>query len=217
MPRFTAACLGLLLPALPLMATAQTTDQPAAAAPAPGQPTEAPQPAAPHPAQPQAEPAQPVQPQQQPQAAPASPAPVQPQQAPDAAQTQPATPAQPSPPAQPELPPAGRQTLAQGSAFRTLGQDVKGPSGVVVAQLVNVLVNADAQPVAAILDYGGFLGVGKRRIAVAWQALRFGSEGITLNLSREQLRGIPEFKEGEPVVIAVAPAGSGTAEAPANR
>lgn len=98
-----------------------------------------------------------------------------------------------------------------------MGQDVKGPSGIVVAQLVNILVNADGQPVAAILDYGGFLGVGKRRIAVAWRALQFTAEGVVLGLSREQLRGMPEFKETEPAVLAVPPAAIGAAEAPANR
>ncbi len=109
-----------------------------------------------------------------------------------------------------------RETLEAGSAFRTLGQDIKGPSGIVVGQLVNILVNAEGQPVAAVLDYGGFLGVGKRRIAVAWRALRFGPEGIGLSLSREQLRGVPDFKEGEPAVIA-APVSSPATETSPNR
>jgi hypothetical protein len=120
-------------------------------------------------------------------------------------------------PPQPEVPPAARETLEARTAFRTMGQDVKGPSGIVVAQLVNILVNAEGQPVAAILDYGGFLGVGKRRIAVAWRALQFTAEGVGLSLSREQLRGLPEFKDGEPAVLAVPPATPVTAEAPANR
>lgn len=125
--------------------------------------------------------------------------------------------AAPTPTPQPEVPPAARETLEARAAFRTLGQDVKGVSGIVVAQLVNILVNPEGQPVAAILDYGGFLGVGKRRIAVAWRALQFTPDGIGLALSREQLRGLPEFKEGEPAVLAVPPAAPGTAEAPANR
>ena len=125
--------------------------------------------------------------------------------------------AAPTTPPQAEVPPAARETLEARAAFRTMGQDVKGPSGIVVAQLVNILVNTEGQPVAAILDYGGFLGVGKRRIAVAWRALQFTPDGIGLGLSREQLRGLPEFKDGEPAVLAVPPAAPGTAEAPANR
>jgi len=146
---------------------------------------------------------------------PATPTPPQGDSSPPAAAAPPA--AAPSTPPQPEVPPAARETLEARAAFRTMGQDVKGPSGIVVAQLVNILVNTEGQPVAAILDYGGFLGVGKRRIAVAWRALQFTPDGIGLALSREQLRGLPEFKDGEPAVLAVPPATPGTAEAPANR
>jgi hypothetical protein len=76
----------------------------------------------------------------------------------------------------------------------------------VVAQVTNVLVDAQGQPRAAVLDYGGFLGVGKRRIAVAWRTLSFGPDGIRLSLSREQLRGVPDFKEAEPSVLTTQPA-----------
>jgi hypothetical protein len=103
-------------------------------------------------------------------------------------------------------PPAAQRKLEKGSFFRLLGQDVKGPSDMVVAQLVNVLVDAQAAPVGAVLDYGGFLGVGKRRLAVAWEVLSIGSAGIKLSLSREQLRGIPDFKETEGAVLAALPA-----------
>ena len=134
---------------------------------------------------------------------PATPAPPSQNPPPPAAQSQ-------QPPAEAVVP-AVRETLEPGTAFRTLGREVKGASGIVVAQLVNVLVNAEGQPVAAVLDYGGFLGVGKRRIAVAWRALQFSSEGIALSLSREQLRDLPELKENEPVVVAAPPPASDSA------
>jgi PRC-barrel domain len=108
-------------------------------------------------------------------------------------------------------PPAARARIPPGAALPLLGRDVKGPSGQVVAQIVNVLVDEAGRPLAAVLDYGGFLGVGRRRIAVAWEALRFApgqQDGtITLDLTREQLKDFPEHKKGEPVVAgAPAPA-----------
>ncbi|MBC9176430.1 hypothetical protein [Pseudoroseomonas ludipueritiae] len=118
----------------------------------------------------------------------------------------PAPPATPPASEAPPQPPAATRKLEKGSFFRLLGQDVKGPSDMVVAQLVNVLVDAEAQPVGAVLDYGGFLGVGKRRLAVAWEVLSIGPSGIKLNLSREQLRSVPDFKDGEGAVLAVPPA-----------
>jgi hypothetical protein len=102
--------------------------------------------------------------------------------------------------------------LAKGSVFRALGPEVKGPTGTTVALLVNVLVDEQGAPRAAVLDYGGFLGVGKRRIAVAWPMLRFGPQGIVLALSRDQLKAFPEFRDGEDIAIATLPP-EGTPEA----
>jgi hypothetical protein len=106
-------------------------------------------------------------------------------------------------------PVAGRQTVAKGSAMRILGRSVKGPGGTVVAQIVNVLVDDSGQPLGAVLDYGGFLGVGKRRIAVAWPMLHFEKTAITLSLTRDQLKDFPEFREGADAVLATAPAAPG--------
>src|SRR5262245_29128999 len=58
---------------------------------------------------------------------------------------------------------------------------------------------------AAIIDFGGFLGIGTRKIAVDWNALVFASEGkpgvITLELNRNQVRLAPQYKRGEPLVV----------------
>ncbi|MBO1075914.1 hypothetical protein [Roseomonas marmotae] len=119
---------------------------------------------------------------------------------------------QPPAPQPPPLPPAAQEKLDK-SAVPLLGRDVKGPSGMVVAQFVNVLVDPAGRAVGAVLDYGGFLGVGKRRIAVAWRCLSFQADGIQLSLGREQLRDVPDFKDGEPAVMA-APPEAGQAEPP---
>jgi hypothetical protein len=105
----------------------------------------------------------------------------------------------------PPLPPASRQVLAAETAIQILGRDVKEPSGTVVGQLVNVLVDGDGRPRGAVLDYGGFLGVGKQRIAVAWSVMRFERDGLHLSLSHEQLRELPDFKDGEAVTLAGPP------------
>lgn len=106
------------------------------------------------------------------------------------------------------MPPAARERIPDGTAVRVLGREVKNPSGEVVAQIVNVLVDGAGQPLAAVLDYGGFMGVGKRRIAVAWRALSFvpggtpGSSTIILGLGRDELKSFPDHKDGDPVVVA---------------
>ncbi|MDQ1078163.1 PRC-barrel domain-containing protein [Pseudoroseomonas cervicalis] len=103
------------------------------------------------------------------------------------------------------VPQAARETLPRAGLFRVLGQDVRGSSNNVVGQVVNVLVDQEGRPRVAVLDYGGFLGVGRRRIAVAWAALNFSPEGIRLGLGRDQLRAFPEYREGEDVTFALPP------------
>ena len=59
---------------------------------------------------------------------------------------------------------------------------------------------------AAVIDFGGFLGVGSRKIVVDWNALHFGrvankSDSITLELTKEQVTAAPEYKEDTPIVV----------------
>jgi hypothetical protein len=59
---------------------------------------------------------------------------------------------------------------------------------------------------AAVIDFGGFLGVGSRKIVVDWNALHFGrvndkSDSITLELTKAQVAAAPEYKEDKPIVV----------------
>ena len=63
----------------------------------------------------------------------------------------------------------------------------------------------------AVIDFGGFLGVGSRKIAVDWSALHFGAarkDPITAQFTRNQVRVAPEYKTGEPVVVLGAAGGT---------
>jgi hypothetical protein len=86
-----------------------------------------------------------------------------------------------------------------------LGKGVRGSAGEDMGRIVDILVNRTGQMRAAIIDFGGFLGVGSRKIAVDWSALRFPESGkldrVTLDLTRNQLRLAPEYRPGEPVVV----------------
>ena len=91
-----------------------------------------------------------------------------------------------------------------------LGQRVVNSIGKTVARLIDVLVDPNGQPVAAVLDFGGFMGVGVRKIAVHWTALRFevgdGVYQIILTLTEDQFEAAPEYKNPEkpaPVVVPV--------------
>ena len=57
--------------------------------------------------------------------------------------------------------------------FRVLGKDVLNAKGEEMGRIVDVLFDEKGQPHAAVIDFGGFLGVGMRKIAISWRALRF--------------------------------------------
>jgi hypothetical protein len=86
-----------------------------------------------------------------------------------------------------------------------LGKTLVGASGENAGRIVDVLADETGQVRAVIVDYGGFLGVGSRKIAIAWSGLRFGSGGnpnvVAVDLSREHLASAPEVKAGQPVIV----------------
>ena len=87
-----------------------------------------------------------------------------------------------------------------------LGREVRSDANEKMGRIVDVIVDRSGQVRAAIIDFGGFLGVGSRKIAVAWNALRFlpdakNVERIGLELTRDQVQGAPEYKEDKPIVV----------------
>ena len=85
--------------------------------------------------------------------------------------------------------------------FRILGKEVLSAKGEDMGRIVDVLFDEKGQPHAAVIDFGGFLGMGTRKIAVSWSALRFDlgekKNVIALDLDREQLKAAPEYKYAE--------------------
>ncbi len=87
-----------------------------------------------------------------------------------------------------------------------LGREVRSATDENMGRIVDVLVDRTGQVRAAIIDFGGFLGVGSRKIAVDWNALHFPQPGkpnerIALELTRDQVKAAPEYQDGKPVVI----------------
>src|SRR6516225_12366763 len=122
---------------------------------------------------------------------------------------------QPSPPAPPKEapakeppppPPPSVTIIAPREAHGVLGRDVRSPTDEDMGRIVDVIVDRTGTVRAAAIDFGGFLGVGSRKIVVDWNALHFGrvadkSDSITLELTKAQVAAAPEYKEGTPIVV----------------
>jgi hypothetical protein len=121
----------------------------------------------------------------------------------------------PTPPGQP-VPPAPNSAPAPATPAVTilnkhevegvLGREVLSAANENMGRIVDVLVDRSGQVRAAIIDFGGFLGVGSRKIAVDWGTLHFPQPGkpearISLDLTRDQVKAAPEYQDGKPVVV----------------
>jgi len=95
--------------------------------------------------------------------------------------------------------------LTKDKAQAILGKPVVNAKGEAMGRIVDVIVDKAGTTRAAIIDFGGFLGVGSRQIAVDWAALNFSPAGqperITLDLTRDQLKSAPQYEKGKPVVV----------------
>ncbi|HEX3862800.1 MAG TPA: PRC-barrel domain-containing protein [Stellaceae bacterium] len=98
--------------------------------------------------------------------------------------------------------PENVKPLPSSEAAAVLGKKVRGANGEELGPIVDVLVDSDGHPLAAVIDFGGFLGVGSRKVAVDWKALDFTSLGradtVGLGLNRAQIAAAPEYKPGPP-------------------
>jgi hypothetical protein len=131
---------------------------------------------------------------------------VSPPTAPDTAPQVPAPPEQPPPQDQAQKPadtfaPGGTvETVGPGQAISILGKKVVGQDGkAVLGPVIDILVDADGKPRAAVIDFGGFLGVGSRHVAIDWNALKFHlgdhEAPVQLDLDPAQIKAAPEYKE----------------------
>ena len=108
--------------------------------------------------------------------------------------------------AAPSVPPAAVTILSSHEVEGVLGREVRSAADENMGRIVDVLVDRSGQAVAAIIDFGGFLGVGSRKIAVDWNALHFPppadkANRISLELTRDQVKAAPEYQDGKPVVV----------------
>jgi hypothetical protein len=83
-----------------------------------------------------------------------------------------------------------------------LGTSVRSAANEDMGRVVDVIVDRSGTTRAAVIDFGGFLGVGSRKVAVDWSAMRFGAaNGVSIDLTRDQVRTAPQYQEGKPIMV----------------
>ena len=110
-------------------------------------------------------------------------------------------------PAAPDKSPAAAVAVINSSeADGILGREVRSPTNEDMGHIVDVIVDRGGVTRGAVIDFGGFLGVGSRKIVVDWNALHFDrgatkTDSITLALTKEQVTAAPEYRADAPIVV----------------
>jgi len=91
------------------------------------------------------------------------------------------------------------QPLPINEAAGIMGRPVRGVDGKDLGRIIDVIVDQNGQARAAVIDFGGFLGLGNRKIAVDWSSLHFSpgnqTAPVTLALTPDQIKAAPEYRE----------------------
>jgi hypothetical protein len=105
--------------------------------------------------------------------------------------------------------PSAVQSVAPELAEAILGLRVDDSAGKDIGRLVDVLVDANGQPQAGVIDFGGFMGVGNRKVAVHWSTLHFNpgdpKHKVTLDMTPDQIKDAPQFLDPSKAASVVTP------------
>ena len=114
-----------------------------------------------------------------------------------------AEPVQPAPEGQapavtaPAPEPIPEQAEHQVRAQSLLGVDVSNGQDT-IGEVSDLVVTDDGRVEAIVVGVGGFLGIGEKPVALAWDSIKLteqdGSRVILVSATREQLEGMPTYK-----------------------
>lgn len=95
--------------------------------------------------------------------------------------------------------PYGETMLGGRQADAIIGMSVVDANGVSVGEVSDLLIGTDNEIDRAIVDVGGFLGLGTKPVAIAIDELTIaeGDGEIVLDHTREALESMPEWQSNE--------------------
>lgn len=86
-----------------------------------------------------------------------------------------------------------------------MGKRLFTPQGDELGRVVDVVFDSALRPVAAVVDVGGFLGVGARRVALAWEMLALvaheESPRVVTETAPARIGAAPDYRPGDPASI----------------
>jgi sporulation protein YlmC with PRC-barrel domain len=84
---------------------------------------------------------------------------------------------------------------------KLIGRNVVNTNGDTVGEIDSVVIDQSGKVRYVIVGVGGFLGIGKKEAALAWDDLTISENGekVTTTATKDQLAALPEYKSPESV------------------
>ena len=90
----------------------------------------------------------------------------------------------------------------QMRASTLMGKEIYGPDDASIGEVSDLVLHEDGETRAALIDVGGFLGVGEKRVAIPFEQIQFsqpaedgGEPKLTVAMTREELEALPAFED----------------------
>jgi sporulation protein YlmC with PRC-barrel domain len=84
------------------------------------------------------------------------------------------------------------------SAKSLVGKEVYGANGNKIGEIENLLIGSDNRVHAAIVEFGGFLGMGEHQVAVPWDQLNVAQDRVTVKMTEDQVKTAPRWDKNRP-------------------
>jgi len=103
--------------------------------------------------------------------------------------------AQSTPPAQGPSEQTQQQLELMVRGDKMIGKEVAGSDGKTLGEIKDVLAGTDGHLQSVIIETGGFLGMGGRRVAVPINKMHIHGDRIGADLTQEQAADMPEYQQ----------------------
>lgn len=91
--------------------------------------------------------------------------------------------------------PAALPSLSREEAGRLIGTNLVGANGQKAGEIENLVVDGTGRVRGAVVEWGGFLGIGQRSAIIPMEQIQFGADGRGhLGMTREQLEALPRYE-----------------------
>jgi hypothetical protein len=101
--------------------------------------------------------------------------------------------------------PAQGQGQGQAPPVPMMGKRVFAAGGEELGRVVDVVLDLQGRPAAVVIDVGGFMGLGARRVAIAWAFLRLrpdeGGPVLWIDMPPDVVIAAPEFRREDAATI----------------